>query len=263
MPATGVSGLDLYMLIDGEWRWIAVARPANAGENTAELFANQPRARRSFRLYLPLYNGVEKLELGIAPDAKIAGGRPDPKPPLVFYGTSAVQGGCASRPGMSYPAIIGRRLHRTALNLGFDGNGKAEPEVAALLASLTPAVYVIDCLPNLLPEEAPKVEAFVATLRAARPATPILLVENLRYTDAIFNAARRERYVASNRTLRAIFDRLSAADRNLHYLSSENFFGSDNDATVDGSHPTDLGFVRLADAMTPVIRRLLDAGPKR
>jgi hypothetical protein len=99
MAATGVSGLDLYGLIDGAWRWVAVARPTGQKENAAELFTGQQRERRSFRLYLPLYNIVQRLEIGVAADAKISGRPRDTRPPVVVYGTSAVQGGCASRPG--------------------------------------------------------------------------------------------------------------------------------------------------------------------
>lgn len=259
MPATGVSGLDLYVQLDGAWRWVAVARPNGAGQNSSELFSGRPQVARTFRLYLPLYNIVEKLEIGVTADAQIRGGRADPRPPVVFYGTSAVQGGCASRPGMSYPALMGRRLAQPVVNLGFDGNGKAEPEMATLLATIQAAAYVIDCLPNLLPEEASKVESFVATLRASQPATPILLVENVEYPDAVLNDGRRARHVNSNRILREIFGRLSPADPNLHYLPAKELLGSDNDATVDGSHPTDLGFTRIADVMMPAILRAIES----
>src|SRR5205823_11246646 len=90
--------------------------------------------------------------------------------PVVFYGTSITQGGCASRPGMVHTAILGRRLDRPVINLGFSGNGKMEPELAALLAELDPAVYVLDCLPNLNAQEIrERVGPFVRTLRQARP----------------------------------------------------------------------------------------------
>jgi hypothetical protein len=263
MAATGVSGLDLYVRDAGNWRWAAVARPEKSGVNESVLFTGQKTVRREFLLYLPLYNGVEKIELGAEPGAALAAATPDAARPMVFYGTSAVQGGCASRPGMAYPAIIGRRLGRPALNLGFSGNGKAEPEMAALLATLDPAVYVIDCLPNLMPEEAPRVEEFITALRARHPVTPILLVENLEYPDGILIAERRERYLASNRVADGIYQRLRSRDPHLHYLSARDLIGLDNDGTVDGSHPTDLGFVRIADVMTPLLQRLLPPGNKR
>ena len=254
--ATGVSGVDLYVRHGESWRWAAVGRP-DKPTNDALLFEGLSPQSREFRLYLPLYNGVEKLELGVEPTAEFTAAPSDPRPPIVFYGTSVVQGGCASRPGMAYPAIIGRRLGRPTLNLGFSGNGRAEPEVAALLAELSPAAYVIDTLGNLLPAEAPRVEAFVATLRRARPQTPIVLVENLAYPDSVLVPARRERHMASNAVLNEIFHRLRRNDPHLHLVPATNLLGDDNEATVDGSHPNDLGFNRIADELTPVLRALL------
>src|SRR5439155_7460945 len=123
--------------------------------------------------------------------------------------------------------IIGRRLRHPTLNLGFSGNGKAEPEMATLLATLDPACYVIDTLGNLAPAEAPRVEDFVRILREKHPATPIVLVENLEYPDGILIAERREQFTASNKVLNEIFRRLARGDKNLHYLESKNLLGTD------------------------------------
>src|SRR6185503_14185573 len=108
--------------------------------------------------------------------------------PIVFYGTSITQGGCASRTGMVHTAIIGRRFERPVINLGFSGSGKMDPSVVELLAELDPAVYVIDCLPNLNATGVTERTApLVRMLRKARPATPILLVEDRSYANAPVN----------------------------------------------------------------------------
>jgi hypothetical protein len=44
---------------------------------------------------------------------------------------------------------VGRLLDREVLNLGFSGNCRMQPEVAALLVELKPAALVVDCLPNM------------------------------------------------------------------------------------------------------------------
>ena len=142
MSASGMSGLDLYVRFDGGWHWLAAVRPGASREgNAGVLFENIPVERREFLLYLPLCNGIESLQLGIPESRKlepvVRSGEP-----LVFYGTSIVQGGCVMRPGMAYPAILGRRLDRAIINLGFSGNGRAEPEMASFLAELDPAAYV-------------------------------------------------------------------------------------------------------------------------
>ena len=261
MPATGVSGLDLYVRDMGVWRWIANGRPG--GQHTESLLAdNIPDGRHEFMVYLPLYNGLESLEIGVAPSATLAKGpaRPAGKDrPILFYGTSITHGGCASRTGMAYPSILSRRLDMPIINLGFSGNGKMEPELGVLLAEVDAAAYVLDCVPNMTPEQvAERVVPFVVALRAARPDTPILLVENIAYQAGAFLPAHKERYRAKNIVLREAYERLIAQGLSaLHYMPGEVLLGDDGEATVDGTHPTDLGFQRMADAMEPVLRSAL------
>ena len=258
MPATGVSGLDLYAQDGaGRWRWLAVGRPTRQ-TTKARLVAGLPAKRRAYMLYLPLYNGVNSLEVGVSPKAAFRGLAPRPKP-MAFYGTSIMQGGCASRPGMVYSAILGRRLNRPTINLGFSGNGTMDKELALLMAELDPCVYVIDCLPNMAAAAvAQRTEPLVRILRKARPTTPIVLVEDRTYCHAWLIESARRRNDTSRAELRKAHDRLVAAGvTHLHYVPGEHLFGDDGEATVDGSHATDLGFVRQADALEPVLKPLV------
>lgn len=262
MPATGVSGLDLYVRHDGRWRWLAVGRPT-AQENTATLYSSQTSEPRDYLLYFPLYNGLQSLEIGINQSAELSTLEADPavaRKPIVFWGTSITQGGCASRPGMVHTAILGRRLDRPVINLGFSGNGRLEPEMAELLAELDPAVFVLDCLPNLNPEQvAERTEPAVKILRQHRPTTPILLVEDRTYSSSFLNPSQAQRNSGNRKSLQAAYERLQAAGvKGLHYLDGETLLGDDGDDTVDGSHPTDLGFYRQANAFEPVLREILD-----
>ena len=263
MPATGVSGLDLYAKADdGRWRWLAVGQPQGVRSNSATLASGPPDARREYLLYLPLYNGVSSLELGIPEDRTIARPAPratDRRKPIVFYGTSITQGGCASRPGIVHTAILGRRLDRPVINLGFSGNGKMEPEVATLLAELDPSVYVLDCLPNMTAAQLEqRVEPFVRTLRKAHPSTPIVLAEDRTYSNAWLVTAQRQRNSTSRAALKAAYDRLQASGvKDLIYLPGDPQLGDDGEGTVDGSHPTDLGFLRMADAFAEVLGPVL------
>ena len=259
MPVTGQSGLDLYARTDEAWRFVGVTRPIRDGDNEALLVSELSGALREYVLHLPLYNGVERVAVGVPEAARIAPASPRAKKAVVCYGTSIVHGGCASRPGMAYPAILSRRLGRETLNLGFSGNGQAEPEVAALLAELDPALFVVDPLPNLQPAQVTeRLEPFVQALRNARPRTPILLVESIAYTDGCVHERRRSRYTSSNANLRAAWQRLrDAGDANVHLAAGDALLGEDGEATVDGTHPTDLGFMRMAETLTPVIEPLL------
>ena len=203
---------------------------------------------------------MRSVELGLPKDSTLAKAGPwssGISKPIVFYGTSITQGGCASRPGMVHTAILGRQLNCPVINLGFSGNGKMEPEMADLLAELDPAVYSLDCLPNMTAAEVTeRVEPFVRTLRKAHPKTPILLVEDRSYTDSFLVSSKRQRNLESRAALRAAYERLLAAGtQGLHYLPGEDLLGDDGEGTVDSSHPTDLGFMRQADAFRPVLKK--------
>jgi hypothetical protein len=259
MPATGVSGADLYTLsTNGEWRWIATVLPAKQAV-FASLIRGMALGKKTFMLHLPLYNGIDSLEIGVTKGAFFEPVPPRTQKPILFYGTSIMQGGCASRPGMAIPAIIGRHMDVPVINLGFSGNGKMEPEVARLLAELDPAVYVLDCLPNLSAQQtAERTEPFVRILREARPSTPILLVEDRVFPDAFILADRMQEHRERHAALRAAFEKLqSSGVKGLYYLESEGLIGEDGEATVDGSHPTDLGMIRYATSYEEELRTIL------
>jgi hypothetical protein len=272
MPATGVSGLDLYAktkTVDeagGTFRWLAVGRPA-AKSNSVKLVSGIPKGSREFMLYLPLYNGVESVEIGIPKGASIwkPKARRSGLKPIVFYGTSITQGGCASRPGMVHTAILGRWLDAPVVNLGFSGNGRMEAEVATLMAEIDSSVFVIDCLPNISAGDVTtRTEPLVKILRKAHPTTPIVLVEDRSYTDSFFLASKRQRNLTSRVALMAVFERLKkAGDANLHYISGEDLIGDDGEGTVDSSHPTDLGFLRQSEAFMKVLRPILESRKAR
>lgn len=270
MAATGVSGLDLYCKgTDGRWIWAAVGKATVFPTNTARLISGLLPGKREYLLYLPLYNGVTSVAIGVSKGAKLEKARPRAparKKPIVVYGTSITQGGCASRTGMVHTAIVGRWLDRPVINLGFSGNGRMEPELADLIAELNPAIYVLDCLPNMTPDMvAERLEPFVRTLRTRRPDTPILLVEDRSYSEALLLASRRTRNEGSRAELRKIYLRLKREGmKGLHYLPGNKLLGEadDNWATVDGSHPTDLGFLRQAEAFRDALEPLLPGGAK-
>jgi len=265
MPATGVSGLDLYIrdAKSGKWRWLGVGQP-RAQTNTLLLASGIPAGKHEFMLYLPLYNGVTSVEIGIAKEKSIEKAPPYPKgqqKPIVFYGTSITQGGCASRPGMVHTSIIARKLDCPVINLGFSGNGKMEEPVVDLMTELDASIYVIDCLPNMSAAEVTKSTGpLVEKLRKAHPDVPIVLVEDRSYTNSVVLPGPRQRNETSRAALKAEYQKLiDAKVTKLFYIEGEKLLGDDGEGTVDSSHPTDLGFMRQADAfievLTPILKR--------
>jgi lysophospholipase L1-like esterase len=261
MPATGVSGLDLYVR-DGSsrtWHFVQNGRPTGQLTNTVQFRVGSNTVAREYLLYLPLYNGVSRLDLGVDSTFRIEAVPPgDPsasRRPIVLYGTSIVQGGCASRPGLAWPAILGRQLDRPVINLGFSGAGHMEPAVVDVIAELDPALFVIDCLWNIGDQGSPEIEARVThlatTLRRLRPTTPILFVGQ--------SDIRNERHPtgatqAQERAIRMLQSRNLAG---LHLVGGSLLLGFDREGTVDGVHPNDLGMMRHADALGPVVEGLL------
>lgn len=266
MTAIGKSGLDLYVKTENGWHWLAVGQPT-AQTNEVTLAKDLIPGKREYILYLPLYNGTKFVELGISPtnilEKAPAWGAGERKP-IVFYGTSILQGLSASRPGMVHSAILGRRFNYPTINLGFSGNGKMEPEMADLLAELDPSVYVIDCLPNMVADEiTERTEPLVKKLRAAHPTVPIVLVEDRTLQGAFLTQGQMEWYHLKDRAaLKAAFDRLqNSGVKNLFYIPGEHLFGDDGEGSTDGSHPNDLGFMRQAGIFAEVLEPLLKTNP--
>ena len=173
MPATGVSGIDLYYRDkNGNLRFSGNGRPKGVS-NTASF--NLPPSDE-YVLYLPLYNGVKLVEFGIPKGKTLSKLLPPALScSVVFYGTSITQGGCASRPGLATTSIVSRELGVPVINLGFSGNGRMEQEIADLLCDLDPAVYVLDTLWNMNSKMvSERVEPFIKKLRQTRSTTPIL-----------------------------------------------------------------------------------------
>lgn len=260
MPATGVSGVDLYARdTDGQWKWVQVSRPA-AQEVKTELISGLKPGFREYALYLPLYNGVESLSVGVDPASRFEGLGPREKP-IVFYGTSITHGACASRPGMVHTAILGRWFDMPVVNLGFSGNGRMDAAVGEYLTQIDAAVYVIDCLPNMGPADVTaKCVPLVKQLRAAKPETPIVLVEDRRFTNSWITPAKAQFHDDNHAALRAAYESLQADGiSGLYYISGDGLYGDDTEGATDASHANDLGFMRQAEIFEPVLRQALQA----
>lgn len=260
MPATGVSGLDLYARDEsGQWKWVAVFPPKSQATIGA-LVQGLPEGLRDYAIYLPLYNGTERLKLGVPKGTTFHTVAPRTEKPIVFYGTSITQGACASRPGMPHPAILGRRFDRPTINLGFSGSGRMDLSLASLMEEIDAAVYVVDCLPNMTADEVnARTTPFIHQLRTSRPNVPILLVEDRSYSGAWLLESQRERNRTSRIAFQEQFQRLrDAGDEKINLLAGDSLLGDDRDDTTDGSHPSDLGFLRHANAFEPALRKLLN-----
>ncbi len=262
MTDTGTKGLDLYALVDGEWRHVCSAQPQGKKSERC-IIANMDPVEREYMLYLSLYDGVKSLEIGVDEGSMLdlpAVDRPSREKPVVMYGTSILQGGCANRPGMAHTNIIGRRLDREVINLGFSGNALLDMEIAELMASVEdPGLYVLDYVPNASADAIDQVgEQFFRIIRDAHPEVPVVFIEDVIFPHTIFDNKILEEVTKKNVAQKRLFKKLKkSGEKRIYYISAEGMIGDDGEATVDATHFTDLGAMRYVDHVLPVIKRAL------
>jgi len=258
MTPIAKNGLDLYALNDGKWQYVAaVAATGPTTEKTA--IRHLDGTIHHFRVYLPLYSSLTDLSIGVDSNSSIQAPEAQKKPAIVIYGTSITQGASASRPGLAYPNILSRDLNATVYNMGFSGSGKMEPVMADIIAQMPADLYVIDCTPNmtagLIRQRA---LPFLHHLRRLRPTTPILLMESPIRETSFWNLDVQKSVTEQNKAINQVFKTLlQEGMTHLYYLAAKDLTGQDHEATIDGTHLTDVGFQRLLALLEPVIKSIL------
>jgi lysophospholipase L1-like esterase len=255
----GQSGVDLYV---GNTYWSTAtpdkdAAPGKVYEHV--FFRNQAGTMRDITIYLSLYSPVKLLAIGLDASAAIEPARSFAMAkPVIFYGTSITQGGCASRPGMSYQAILGRRLNIDHVNLGFSGNGRGEAALARAVAEIDAAAYVLDFAQNngSVDSLAQAYDPFIAILREQHPETEILAITPIYAANEAAGNSRNEQMRALIR--KVVSQRIGAGDRHLQLVEGPDLLGPSRvDGLVDGTHPNDLGFQWMADGLAERLRKML------
>lgn len=263
MAATGQCGFDLYIGQPSAMKFHAVTKfDRRFADYEILLFGGPDQVMRTFTLNFPLYEGVEALQIGLDPEAGI-----EAPPPysilgrIVFYGTSITQGGCASRPGLAYTNILSRALNAEVVNLGFSGSGRGEPEVCRTFARIKePRLFVLDYeansdfegLQKTLPEN-------LRILRAQHRDVPILVVSGIPCSIEASCPKRWKEY-GQRRDLQRLLVETGQknGDPHLFFLDGSTLLGEDfGEGTVDGRHPNDIGFQRMAAGLEPVVRKIL------
>lgn len=251
--AIGKCGLAGY--VDGEWRYVVYPAASDAEEMTGAYDLDGKMHEHT--IYLPLFTPLYDLMIGLDDDAQVKPPRPYAvQKPIVFYGSSITNGASATHAGNAYVSIICRRLDASFLNLGFSGSARGEESIARYIAGLDMSLFVMDYdhnAPDAAHLEATH-ERFFRIVREAQPDLPIALISKPDFDiDPDGNAARRE-------VIRRTYEHaLAAGDARVRFIDGETLFGTTErrDCLVDGTHPNDLGFHRMADAITPVLRELL------
>ena len=293
MPATGVSGVDLFAYKpDGEELWCAakfmpqfkeeyIEVPATGSQTATAQTSSTPSSAQArtvrvtrvsycfeqidyeegceeyeWHLYLPLYNTVENLRMAVEEGCRLEWVPRDERQPIVVYGTSIAQGACATRPGMAWTNLVERELRYPVVNLGFSGNGKLEAELFALLDQIDAGVYIIDCLPNIKVTDnfEEKLEAGIKLLREHH-SCPILVVDHSGHTNDRTNLSRCFPDEL-NRRQAALVKRLRKEGIKQLYYLTRNEIAWDKDSMVEGIHPNDRGMMQQAEAVCGKLRQI-------
>lgn len=267
MPLTGTSCFDLYA--DG--KYCNVFRPGinvngeyadnGMGENGyASGYSFPDRAMREILIHFPLYNDVDAVYIALEASARLCPARPYAnEAPVVFYGSSITQGGCASHPGNAYPAILSRRFDCDFVNLGFSGGCFAEEELAAYIAHMEKRMLVYDYDHNAPDADALQKthERFFLRVREQCPLLPIILVSA---ADRSFG--EQERSARRDVIYKTYSNAVQRGDRNVYFVDGATIYsaaGADF-CTVDNTHPNDLGFWCMAQAIGGVMEKIFDQG---
>lgn len=269
MAATGQCGFDCYAEVDGKlhYRGTTDWNPREA-EFESMLFFRDAAVKRLIVLNFPLYQGVKEVHVGLKEGALV-----EPPPSyedtrkVIVYGTSITQGACATRPGMCYTNILSRRMNREFINLGFSGSGKGEPEMAHIIASISnPACLVLDYEANSVSLElyAKTLPQFIRIYRETHPTIPILVLSRLPFSFTCFDPEDAKLHQARKHMQMTLVESLrQAGDCHIHFYDGEKLLPQHaHDCYVDGTHPTDFGFIQMADGLEPVLKRLLSGSER-
>jgi hypothetical protein len=247
-------GLDLYIKKDGTWRYAGIGIPE--GQYSEQLItANMDTLPKEYLLYLPTYDEITSLEIGVDKSSFI---RPSASPfegKYVIYGSSITQGASASRPGMAYPARMSRATGLNFINLGLSGNGKIEASVIEMLGDINCDAYIMDCIANPSPEEIlERAPLAIRYLRKQHPETPIIFIQSVVREKGLFDEKVRLKNKQQNEAIEHVFIELQKEQiPDLYLIKEDNFLGTDHEGTIDGVHPNDIGFDRMIRVIQPEI----------
>lgn len=268
MPRTGQSGFDLYRSCEGKDIYFSSFIPPQSWKDGYSGETNTYGELTDYTIDFPLYDKVRELYIGLKKGSLLEEATPYKyQRPIVFYGSSITQGGCASRPGNCYAAILSRRLSTDFINLGFSGNGKGEKEMAKYISGLSMNVLVMDYDSNApSADELQKTHyPFYKIIRETNPNLPIVLISHPSALHGVFYKTREyDKWGTFERRCEIIRNTYEQArlngDQKIYFVDGKNIFmGEEWDAvTVDGVHPNDFGFMRFAMYLEKIIRPILE-----
>ena len=258
MNPTAHKGVDLYIKNGNTWQFAGIGK-VSGNCNDEIIISRMDNSEKECLLYLPLYDKVENVEIGIEKKATIAAAENPFTNKVLIYGSSIVQGTGASRPGMAYPARMSRSTGINFINLGLSGSARMEPEVVDMVSAIEADAYILDCVPNSNPAQITERTAYlVNTIRKQHPKAPIIVMQSViretGYWDKVLGGQVKNQNLNIQKEVLALLDK---GTKDLYFITSENMLGNDHEGTIDGTHPNDLGYERFIRYVQPLLVDIL------
>lgn len=250
-------GFDIYLDGEGASRFLGSFKFDTRSSVDYEASLRLGAGMKQLTLNMPLYGSVTGLSIGLSEGAVLTAHAPYRHPvPIVFYGSSITQGACASRPGLCYQAYISRRFDCDYINLGFSGNARGEESIARYMAELKMSAFVSDYDHNA-PDTRHLKDTHNRLYRIIRDSHPDIPYFMISRPD--FNFDSREDIERRAIIMESYLDAYRSGDNNVWFIDGSAFFSFDarGECTIDGCHPTDLGFYRMAEVIGDAISNVL------
>ena len=252
-------GLDLYIRRDGKWVFAGVGVPSKSGtQHEAPVVEHMDTTMKECLLYLPLFSELGRIEIGIDEGARIEASANPFRHRIIIFGSSFTHGTSTGRPGMSYPMIMQRNTGLQFISLGVSGNSKLQQSFAQIIGDNACDAIVVDAFSNPGPEMIrERFLPFVAAIRKAHPAVPLIFLQTIYRERANFDLKERAREEEKRRAARTVFEEAAKVYDDIYFVDEPDLTGTDHITSLDGTHPDDLGYWRWANAIQPRIVKIL------
>jgi hypothetical protein len=254
-------GYDLYIRSGKgkkkEWLY-AFSGIGSKSEASFRLIANMDASEKECLLYLPVHSELASVEVGVTENSTIKAA-PNPfRHKILIFGSSFTQGAGTSRPGMTYPIQIERNTGLYIMNLGVSGSSQLQEVFADILADSDAEAFIFDAFSNPSVEQIEKrLFPFIERIRRSHPQAPLIFLQTIYREVGNFNLAVRQHEEKKRQTAERMMEEAVRKYQDVYFINLPNVTGTDHLTSADGTHPSDLGYYRWAQAIQPEILKIL------
>jgi lysophospholipase L1-like esterase len=254
---TSFAGYDLYIKSGKEWLYAFSASPPQ-NDQPLRLIASMDASEKECLLYLPTYSELSSVEVGVTENSTIASGENPFRHKIVLFGSSYAQGASTGRAGMTFPIQIERNTGLYIINLGVSGSSRLQPTFADILADSDAEAFILDAFSNPMAKEIEeKLLPFIERIRRSHPRTPLIFLQTIYREGGNFNLAVRKQEEDKRRTAERMMKTAMKQYKDVYFINVPNLTGTDHQTSVDGTHPSDLGYYRWVQNIQPEILKIL------